>query len=161
MVLIGRVVAQHIHVKADALLDQRQSDTSGADNRDGLACNLVAEERKIRMLGTPFILTDQMLTRPQLARESTEHEESELGGRFREHVGGVSEWNLVAVRVGSVDVVETDGDLRHNFELSLRWFKNLSVDLVTKSRDEAVDAALHFFDYQGFRWGFRAGVDLD
>ena len=49
VIVIGRVVAQHVHVEARALLNHRQSDASGANDGDGLACDLVAKEGEKRV----------------------------------------------------------------------------------------------------------------
>ena len=161
MVLVRRVVAEDIHIEAGALLDQRQADSSGADHRDGLAGYLVTEERKIGMPRAPLVFANKVLAGPQFAGESSQDKEGKLGRGFSENVGCVGERDLVAVGIGAVDVVEADGNLGDDLELSLPCFKNLGIDLVAKSGDEAVDSALCFFYDERFGRGFRAWVDLN
>ena len=111
VILVGRVVAQHVHVEAGALLDHGQADASGADDRDGFAGDFVSEKRQIRMPVSPLVFASQMLGAPHFAGQGAHHEKCEFGRGFGEDVGGVGEGNLVSVGVGAVDVVETDGDL--------------------------------------------------
>ncbi len=139
-VLEHRVVAQDVHVEANALLDERLANASGADHRDGLACHLVAHERQVGMPVIPAVLAHQLFRVPQLAGERGQNEESELGGGLGEHVGSVGEGNLVAVGVGAIDVVEADRNLRDDFQRALPSFEDLGVDLVADGGDEAVHA---------------------
>ncbi len=115
VIVIRRVVAKHVHVEPRTLLDHRQPNPSGADDRDRLAGDFIAEKRQKRMPRRPLLFPHQALTLPHLARQHREHEKSELGSRFGEYVGRVGEWNFVFVRVGAVNVVEPDRDLRHHF----------------------------------------------
>ncbi len=115
VIVIRRVVAKHVHVKPRTFLDHRQPNPSGADDRDRLAGDFVAEKRQKRMPRRPLLFPHQAFTLPHLTREHPHHEKRELGGRFGKHVGGVGERNLVLVGVSAVDVVEPDRDLRHDF----------------------------------------------
>ena len=82
VILIGRVVAEHVHVEAGAFLDHRQADAPGADDGDGLACNFVAEKGQIRVPVSPLIVAGEVLGGPHLAGQHAEHEEGELGCGF-------------------------------------------------------------------------------
>src|SRR4051794_25994928 len=113
--MIRRVVAQDVHVETGALLNHCQSNSPGANNRDRLASHLIAEEWKKWVPGWPFLLPHQALALPHLTRQHAHHQERELRRRFRQHVGRVRKWNLVLVSVGTVDVIETYRDLRHDF----------------------------------------------
>ena len=161
VIVIGRVVAQHVHVEAPALLNHRQSDASGANDGDGLACDLVAKEGEKRVPRWPLLLPHQALALPHLTSEHAHHEKCEFGCGFGEHVGCVRERNLVFVGVGPVDVVEADGDLRHDFERALPGFEDLSIDGIAQRRDQRVDAALHFLDDQLLRRRFWAREDRE
>src|SRR6516162_5784799 len=71
------------------------------------------------------------------------------------------EWNFVFVCIGAVDVVEADGDLGYNLQRSLARFKNLGINLVTQSRNEAVDPRFNFFDDQAFWRSHGVGIDFN
>src|SRR5580704_14286336 len=75
VVLIGRVVAQHVHVEAGALLDHSQPNASRADDGDGFARDFVSQKWKVGMRISPLIVAREMLGRPHLARQPSEHEE--------------------------------------------------------------------------------------
>src|SRR5207248_2116285 len=62
---------------------------------------------------------------------------------------------------GAVDVVEADGNLRHNFERALPCFEDLGVDRIAKRGDQAVDAAINFLDDQLLRRRLGAMEDLE
>ena len=107
------------------------------------------------------MFADQSLALPHFARENAHHKKSELGGRFRQHVSRVREWDFVSIGVGAVDVVESHCDLRHDLECSLPGFKYFGVDWIAQSGDQAVDAALYFFDDQLLRRRFRPLVNFE
>ena len=90
VVLVGRIEAQDVHVESCALFDQGQADASGADDGYGLAGDFVAEERKVGMPVAPAIFAGQMFGGPKFAGERAHQEESKLGGRFGQDVGGVA-----------------------------------------------------------------------
>ncbi len=151
VVMIRRVVAKHVHVEPRTLLDHRQTDPPCTNDRDGFACDLVAEKRQERMPRWPLLIAHQALALPHLAREHAHHEKTELGRRFGEHVGRVGERDFVFVRVGAADVIEPDCDLGHDLECPLPGFENFGIDRIAQRRDQPVDAALHFLDDQFFR----------
>src|SRR5439155_25588331 len=155
VIMMRRVVAQHVHDEPPGLLDHRKTDASRADDGDGLSRDLVAKEGQEWVPRRPLLVTHKALALPHLARQHAEHEKSELSSRFGEHVGGIGEWYLVLVSVGSIDVVEADGNLRHNLERALPCFKNFGVDRIAERCDQAVDAAFHFFDDQFLRRRLR------
>src|SRR5215469_13610388 len=97
MILICRVVAQHVHVKTNALLDERQSNPSGANHGDSLASHFVTQKRQIRMPESPLVLACQMFRSPHPPRQRTHHEERKLGCGLREYVRGMRERNLVMI----------------------------------------------------------------
>ena len=135
VVLISRVVAQHVHVEAGAFLDDGQPDASRADDRDGLARYLVAQKRQVRMPISPLVVAGEVLGGPHLARQHAKHEEGELRGSLGENVGRVGERNLVAVGVGTVDVVESDGELGHDFQSVLAGLKDFGIDGIAQRGD--------------------------
>src|SRR5579871_2617747 len=49
LVLVRRVIAQRVHVEADTLLDERQSNPASANDLDGLASHFVAQKRQVWM----------------------------------------------------------------------------------------------------------------
>ena len=63
---------------------------------------------------TPLVLASEVLSAPHFPRQSPHHEKRKFRCGFREHVGGMREWNLVAIGVGAIDVVKTHRNLRHN-----------------------------------------------
>ena len=74
----------------------------------------------------------------------------------------IGERNLVATGVGAVDVVETDGILRHDFQRVLAGLrKDFCIDGIAQRGDEAVDTGLDLIDDQAFRRRFRLGIDFD
>ncbi len=154
--MICRIVAKDVHVEPGAFLDHRQADTSGADDGDRFASDLVTEERQERMPRRPLLFAHQAFAPPHLAREHAHHEKCELGGRFGKHVGGIRERDFVFVRVGAIDVVEADSDLRHDLERPLPCFKHFGIDRISQRGDQAIDAALHFLDDQFLRRRLRA-----
>ena len=146
VILVGRVVAQDVHVEAVALFNHGEADAAGADNSNRLAGNFVSEERQIRMPIAPFVFAGQVLGSPHAAGERAHHEEGKFCGGFGENVCSVSEWNLVAVGVGAVDIVEAYGNLGDDFEIAFAGFEDLGVNRVAQSGDQAIDSRLHFFD---------------
>src|SRR5207249_10330880 len=68
----------------------------------------------------------------------------------------VLKWDFLLVRVGAIDVVETDGDLRHDLERPLPCFEHLGIDWVAQRCNQSIDAALHFLDDQFLRWRLRS-----
>src|SRR5580698_3146437 len=128
VILINRVVAQDVHVEAATLLDHSQADSSRADDRDGLSGYFIAKERKVRMPLSPLVVAREMFGGPHSSRQHAHHEERKFGSGFSQDVGSVGEGNLVAIGIGAVDVVEADGILRHDFEMTLAGFENLGID---------------------------------
>src|ERR1700691_171615 len=80
MILVGGVVAQHVHVEAGTVFDHGQADAAGADDGDGFAGDFVAEKRQVGVPISPLIVTGEVLGRPHFARQHAKHEEGELGG---------------------------------------------------------------------------------
>ena len=146
VILINRVVTRDIHIEPGAFLDDRQTDAASADNRDGFARDLIAKEWQKRMPRRPFLFAHQALALPHFAREHAHHEKRKLGGRFGKHVGGVRERDLIFVRVGAIDVVKADGNLRHDFERPLPCFEYFSIDRVAQRGDQPIDSALYLLD---------------
>ena len=75
-------------------------------------------------------------------------------------VGSVREGDFVFVCIRAVDVVEPDGDLRHDLQRPLPCFEHFGIDRITECRDQAGDAALHFLDDQFFWRRLRALKNL-
>src|SRR5437773_7045563 len=69
VVLIGRVVAENIHVETGAFLDHGESNPTRADNRDSLARDFIAKEWQIGVPESPLVVTCEVLGWPQLSRE--------------------------------------------------------------------------------------------
>src|SRR5215472_8311236 len=161
MILIGRVVAQDVHVESSALFDHRQTDSPRADDRNCLASDFIAQKRQIRMPETPLVSPGQMLRTPKSSSQCPHHKKCELCGCFCVNVGCVREWNAIAVGVRAVDIVEADRVLSNDFECAFPRLKQLGVDLVTKCRDQAVDPCFQFCDDQALRWGFGLLVNFD
>ena len=67
VILVGGVVAQDVHVEASAFLDHGEANASGADDGDGLAGNLIAEEWQIGMPESPFVFSGEVLGAPESA----------------------------------------------------------------------------------------------
>src|SRR6266851_2543456 len=161
MVLIRRVVAENIHVEPSTLLDHRQTDAPCADDCDRLASYFVSQKRQIRMPEAPLVFAGQVFGWPQLARYRSQHEEGEFCCRLGENVGGISERNLVTVRIRAIDVVKTDSKLRDNFQRVLAGLKDFCVNLIPQCRDQAVDSRTRFFDDHTLRWGRGIGINFE
>ena len=161
VVFIRRVVAQKVHIKAGALLDHRQTNSPGADDRNGFAGDFIAQKRQIWMPESPLVIAGQVLRWPHLPRQHSQHEEREFSSRFREHVGSMGEGNFVLVGVRAIDVVKPNRELGHNFERSLAGFENFRINLVAQSCDQAVDSRAHFFQNQRLRRSFRIGINFE
>src|SRR5581483_1228378 len=137
LILIDRVVAQDVHVEPGALLYHRQSDAPGADHGNRLTSNLIAQEWQVRMPVSPLVVANQMLCAPELACERAHDEECELRGGFRQHVWGVRKWDLVAVGIRAIDVVESHSELRDSFQRLLPCFEDFLIDGIAQGRDQA------------------------
>src|ERR1041385_7029356 len=61
------------------------------------------------------------------------------------------EWDFVLVRVGAIDVIEPDSDLRDYLKRPLPCFEHLGIDPVAQGANQPVNAALHFVDDQRLR----------
>src|SRR5262249_38744940 len=125
-----------------------------------LACDFISKKGKERMPCAPLVLAHQALARPKLARDRAQNEEGKFCRGFRKYVCGIGERNLVTISVRAIDIVEADGELRHNFKLALARLKNLRVDRITKRGDQAVDAAGHLFHDDLLRRRLRTGIDF-
>src|SRR5436309_14201888 len=91
MVLICRVIAEHVHVEPDTFLDECQSDSPSSNDRVSFAGDLIAQKWQIGMPESPLVLSRQMLGGPHFSGKRTHHEEGKLRGRLREHIRGVRE----------------------------------------------------------------------
>ena len=111
---------------------------------DGLAGDFIAKERQKRMPRRPLLFAHQSLALPHFARQHPHHEKRELGGRFGEHIGRVRERDFVFVGVGAVDVIESDGDLRHNLE---RPFPASKTSASIGSRSVVINASMPLFTF--------------
>ena len=67
----------------------------------------------------PPLFAHESLALPHFSREHAHHEERKLSRRFGEHIGRVRKRDFVLVRVGAIDVIESDSDLRHNLQCPL------------------------------------------
>jgi hypothetical protein len=65
--LVNRVIAKHVHVKAQALADQRQPDSPGSDYGDCLPRDLIAYEPQKRVPRAPLLLADYHFAVPHAA----------------------------------------------------------------------------------------------
>src|SRR6185437_11097776 len=61
LVLTASLVAENVHVKADAFFDHRLADTAHSDNGDGFAGHLIAKERQRGMPRVPLVFTGHAL----------------------------------------------------------------------------------------------------
>src|SRR5438552_15224535 len=113
------------------------------------------------MPGPPLVTAHVVFGAPQLAGERPHHEKSKFGRGFGEHLGGMSEGDFVVVGVSAIDVVEADGKLRDDFEVSFTGLENFSVDGIAQGGDESVYAAAQLFDNGFLRWRLGAGIDLN
>ena len=146
VVLIRGIVAEHVHVKAGALLDHGEADAPGADDGNGLAGDFIAEEGKIRMPEAPLVFAGQMLGGPHPAGEVAHHEKSKLCRRFSQHICRVSEWDFVTIGVSAIDVVESDRDLGHHFKSPLPCVEDFRINRIAQRGNQAIDTALNFLD---------------
>src|ERR1017187_3421274 len=160
MILIRGVKTQDVHIESGALFDQSEADTSGADDGDGLSRDFVAQKRQVGMPIAPTIFAGQMFGRPEFAGERAHQEEGIFGGRFGQDVGGMGERDFVLVGIGAVDVVKSDGVLRHYLEGAFSGGENLGVDRIAQGGDQAVDTRLHLFDDQALWRSFGLGIDF-
>ena len=160
-VLKHRVIAKNVHVEAGALLDDGLPDASGADDGHGLARHLIAQERQVGMPVVPAVLTYQLFPVPQFARERSQNKECELGGSLGENVRSVGERNFVAIGIGAVDVVESNGQLGDNLQRAFPCLEDLGVDLVADGRDESVHSGAQLLENHLLRRRLRMRIDLD
>src|SRR5882724_12771397 len=72
----------------------------------------------------------------------------------------MGEWDLEAVSVGAIDVVEADRDLRDDFQRAVAGGKDLGIDWIAQRGDQSVDSRLHFLDDQTLGRRFGLGIDL-
>ena len=71
------------------------------------------------------------------------------------------EGNLVAVGVGTIDVVEAHGNLGHDFQISLAGLEHFGVDGIAQGRDQSIDAGFHLLDDQALGRRRRLRIDLE
>ena len=67
----------------------------------------------------PPLFAHESLALPHFSREHAHHEERKLSRRFGEHIGRVRKRDFVLVRVGAIDIIESDSDLRDNLQCPL------------------------------------------
>src|SRR5215469_9708559 len=161
VILIGRVIAEYVHVETNAFLDKREADAPGADHGDRFPGNFVAEKRQIGMPESPLVFAGQMLGRPHLARQHAEHEEGEFCGRFGQDLCRVGERNLEAIRIGAIDVVEPHSILSNDLKGPLAGGKDLGVNGIAQGRDQTVDAGFGFLYDQRLWWRLGMRINLD
>ncbi len=89
-----------------------------------------------------FCSLHQPLALPQLARQAAHDEKSELGGRFREHVGACCVKGMW-YRLASARLMlsKPTASCATTFKRAFARFKNLGVDLIAQRGDQRVDAA--------------------
>src|ERR1700674_3398437 len=109
---------------------------------------------------SPSVLAREVFGTPHLARQHAEHEESKLRGSFGQNICRIGERDLVAVGVGTIDIVKAHGKLSYNFQSVLAGLEDLGINLITKSSDKPVAARRHFGEDQALRRGFRMVIDL-
>ena len=110
---------------------------------------------------SPLVVAGEMLGWPHLAGQHTQHEKGELRSGFGQNVGRVGERNFIAVGIGTIDIVKTDGNLGHNFQRIIARFKNLGINRIAECGDQPVNARLHLIDDQALRWRYRLRINLD
>src|ERR1700682_3153110 len=99
-----------------------------------------------------------MLSRPHFACQHAHHEEGKLRGCLGEDVGRMSERDLVLIGVGTIDVVESPGNLRHHLQRVLARLENFSIDLIAQGCDQSIDTGFNLFNNQTLRRSFRLGI---
>src|SRR5260370_792792 len=161
MVLISRVVTENIHVKPSTLFDHRQANAARADDRDRLASCFVPQKRQIGMPEAPPVFACEVLGRPQLSGDSSQHEEGELRGRLGKNVSGVGERGLVTVRIRAIDIVKTYRELRDNLQRILAGLKDFCVNLIPQCRDQTVDSRPGSVDDHSLLRSRGVGVNLE
>jgi hypothetical protein len=57
----------------------------------------------------------------------------------------------VFVRVGAIDVIESDSDLRHDLQAPLPCVEHLRINRIAQCGDQPINAAFHFFNDQFLR----------
>ena len=83
----------------------------------------------------PLLFAYELLALPHFSREHAHHKERKLRRGFGEYVGRIREWDFVVVRVGAIDVVESDGDLRHNLQTPLPRLENFRINRIPQRGD--------------------------
>src|SRR6185437_7416349 len=114
LVFASGLITDNVHVKADAFFDHRLTDSAYADNSDGFPGYFIAKERQRRMPRVPQVFANHAFRLPKLPRQSSQHEERILGGRFGQNVGSISERDFVAIGGGAINVVHANRILRDN-----------------------------------------------
>ena len=140
IVLVCRVIAQHVHIESNAFLGECKANSSSADDRNSFSGNLIAEERQVWMPESPFVLPREVFGSPHSARKCAHHEKCKLRSRFRQHIGCVSEWNLEAVRIRAVDIVEPDCDLGYDLQRFLARLKYLRINRIPQRGNQPINA---------------------
>ena len=77
---------------------------------------------------TPLVFTRQMLGGPHFACQGPQHEKRKLGRGFGKNISSMGEGKFVTVGISPVDVVKTNGHLRHNFEGIFAGGEDLGID---------------------------------
>src|SRR5262249_23724177 len=110
---------------------------------------------------SPLVFARKMLRTPKPARQGAHHEKGKLRGRLGENIRSVCEWDVIAVRIGAIDIVEADCVLCDHLKVALPCFEELCVHLVAERGNQTVDPGFQFFYNQALRRWLRSSVDLD
>ena len=141
-----RVIAQHVHIKTQALADQRQADPARSNHSDCLTRDFVAEKRKKWMSCAPLLLAHHLLAVPHAARESSHHQKGKLRGCVIQYLRRVGEWDPAMIGVSAIDIVKSYGNLRHHFQRGLPCLEHSRIDRIAKRGNQSVYPANFFQD---------------
>ena len=112
LALAGRVgadgiVVEHAHVEAERSSGYRPSDPAEADDAERLAIDVVAPE-EVPLPAGPLPRARETVGRDDASRGSHEQGPREVGGRLRQHVGGIGHHDPARLAGRHIDVVEAD-----------------------------------------------------
>ena len=134
-------VVEHGHAEAGGAPGDGLTDPAEADDPEGRAMDVVAEER-VDPEAVPFARAQRRFGVGRSSRGRQQQEEGDVGGRLIEHARRVADRHAQTRGGGHVDVVVADADVADRFEPARSAREDGLVDGVGDRADERVEVAV-------------------
>ena len=123
-----------LHSEVTRLLGNGQSDTPKPDDAE-LPLADVGSDHEVEREPLPFAAANDAIAFDDAARDREDQRDRHVRRRFGQHVGRVRQDDALRARVGHVEIVVADGNVRHDLQIAA-GVDDVLVDLVERGHDE-------------------------